>query len=73
MFQEHNHSVSACVFVARRESSRTREAAAGKRAPRAPGDPALKATQQAGEELPTGQTLTGKEGRQPDPLAHRQR
>lgn len=61
------------MHVAGGESSRLREAGAGKRTPRGPGDPALEATQRAGWELPTRQTLAGKEGRQQDPLAHRRR
>lgn len=46
MKKDHNPCVS--MHVAGGESSREREAGAGERTPRGPGDPALEATQRAG-------------------------
>lgn len=45
------------------ESSREREAGVGATAPPGPGDPAFRASQRAGWELPTRPTSAGKEGR----------
>ena len=44
--KERNHCVS--LHLARSESSREREAVAGKTTPRGPSDPTLEATQRAG-------------------------
>lgn len=53
------------VFVpaAGGESSRKRKAGVGATAPPGPGDPAFRASQQAGWKLPTRPTCAGKEGR----------
>lgn len=53
------------VFVpaAGGESSKEREAGVGATAPPGPGDPAFRASQRAGWELPTRPTRAGKEGR----------
>lgn len=60
-------NVCVSMHVARGAPSGAWEAVAGKRSPRGPGDPALKAAQRAGGQLPIWQTFTGKEGRQEDP------
>lgn len=55
------------VHTAGGESRREREAGVGTTAPLGPGDPAFRASQRAGRELPARPTLAGKEGRrQPD-------